>query len=179
MTHPARTREHCLRMSRARWTRSYPERFLAKVDRRGPDECWLWTASTDPKGYGQFHLMGKPRKAPRVAFELWVGPIPDGGHILHSCDTPQCVNPAHLRVGDNEDNCRDKTIRGRQRGPRGQRNHNAKLTPAIIRKIRARRRRGEGCRALAREYGVTHGTVSSLCLGKHWSWVLDEGRANG
>lgn len=71
------------------------ERFWAKVDKNGPDGCWIWTAST-VNGYGQFGSGGRTVRAHRFAYELLIGPIPDGMHLDHLCQTPPCVNPAHL-----------------------------------------------------------------------------------
>lgn len=81
------------------------ERFWSKVDRKGPDECWLWLASTSV-GYGQFWMASKMRKAHRVSYELLVGPIPDGLVIDHLCRTPRCVNPRHLEPVTNTENLR-------------------------------------------------------------------------
>lgn len=47
-------------------------------------------------GYGQFWANGKNRRAHRVAFELLVGPIPEGQTLDHLCRVRACVNPAHL-----------------------------------------------------------------------------------
>lgn len=71
------------------------ERFWAKVDRRGDDECWPWMAALDSGGYGHF---SSPRstKAHRYSYELLVGQIPDGLTIDHLCRNPPCVNPAHM-----------------------------------------------------------------------------------
>lgn len=82
-------------------------RFWAKVDRRGPDECWLWQASL-AAGYGQFFRDLSQRSAPahRVAYELLVGPIPDGLHLDHLCRVTQCVNPAHLEPVTSAENTR-------------------------------------------------------------------------
>ena len=77
-------------------------RFFAKVDKTG--DCWLWTASTDPAGYGCFGLDGKLRKAHRVAYEWAVGTIPAGLYLDHICHVPACVNPAHLRLATNAEN---------------------------------------------------------------------------
>src|SRR5690348_1907218 len=71
------------------------QRFWAKVDRRGPGECWTWQA-TQTNGYGQFKIDGKQRYAHRVSYELTVGPIPDGLQIDHLCRNRACVNPAHM-----------------------------------------------------------------------------------
>ena len=70
-------------------------------------------ASRDAAGYGTFGFDGKVRKAHRVAYILTFGEIPEGHHILHSCDNPACVNPAHLRPGTRADNMQDALKRGR------------------------------------------------------------------
>lgn len=87
-------------------------RFWSKVE-KSDSGCWIWSAYRDPKGYGTFGFKGKVQKAHRVAYQLAIGPIPEGAHVLHSCDTPPCVNPAHLRAGTRSDNMRDKVLRGR------------------------------------------------------------------
>ena len=70
------------------------ERFLAKVD--GWGDCWEWTASRFQNGYGKFWLGGKVRLAHRVAYEHYVGPIPEGMELDHLCRNRACVNPDHL-----------------------------------------------------------------------------------
>ena len=87
------------------------ERFWAKVDKSGP--CWIWTAGRFATGYGCFRLQGKSLKAHRVAYELEVGPIPLGLNVLHRCDVPLCVNPAHLWVGTARENNADMLEKGR------------------------------------------------------------------
>lgn len=72
------------------------ERFWAKVDRRGDQECWEWQAYIEPRGYGRFRGGGRRQLAHRYAYELLVGPIPDGLHIDHLCRNRRCVNPAHM-----------------------------------------------------------------------------------
>lgn len=75
-------------------------RFWAKVDRRGDDECWPWMGSLNQAGYGQL-WGGKDDdrwwlRAHRVAYELLVGPIPEGMTLDHRCRHRWCVNPADL-----------------------------------------------------------------------------------
>jgi hypothetical protein len=84
------------------------ERFWAKVEKRGPDECWLWTASVMGGGYGNFSIDGRPVYAHRWIYEQTIGPIPSGLTLDHTChnadqDCPggacahhRCVNTAHL-----------------------------------------------------------------------------------
>lgn len=109
------------RVYRNQWTGGRPleERFWEKVDRRGPDDCWLWTASLSA-GYGQIGLGGKDGgngHAHRVAWELSRGPIPVGLNVLHRCDVPACCNPRHLFLGTLRDNTVDMYAKGRAAGP--------------------------------------------------------------
>lgn len=80
---------------------SLEDRFWSKVNRRGPDECWPWTAGRNDGGYGAFAIGNRMVRAHRVAYELLVGPIPDGLQIDHvrdrGCLFRHCVNPAHLQ----------------------------------------------------------------------------------
>ncbi|WP_220188598.1 HNH endonuclease signature motif containing protein [Streptomyces phytophilus] len=70
-------------------------RFWAKVQPTG--FCWEWTASK-LRGYGQFGLRaGKLVRAHRFAYELLVGPIPEGLELDHLCRNRSCVNPDHLQ----------------------------------------------------------------------------------
>lgn len=85
------------------------ERFWAKVDRRGPAECWIWLAARTGTGgrYGSFNADGR-RKGKRTtvlahvfAYELLIGPVPSGHDLHHlieegACSSTLCVNPAHL-----------------------------------------------------------------------------------
>lgn len=75
---------------------SLAERFWVKVAIGSDEECWLWRSQT-ANGYGAFWR--KPplsRYAHRVAYELEIGPIPEGHHLHHRCGNMLCVNPRHL-----------------------------------------------------------------------------------
>lgn len=71
------------------------QRFWAKVNRT--DSCWLWTGSLS-NGYGNCRFRGRTRGAHQVAYELRVGPVPDGLQLDHLCRVRACVNPAHLEA---------------------------------------------------------------------------------
>jgi len=108
------------------------ERFLEKVEQT--DSCWLWAAACFTNGYGAFRDGPKQRRAHRWAYEHFVGPIPPTTVVMHTCDTPRCVNPNHLRLGTDLDNQRDMTAKGR--GRTGSRNGFAKLNDDDVRAIR-------------------------------------------
>jgi len=103
-------------------------RFWAKVDKDGPNGCWVWTASTfrARNGYGKFNAgttaaTSKTVYAHRFSYELSNGPIPDGLDVLHGCDNPPCVNPNHLRLGTAADNSADMLRRKRDAWASGKR----------------------------------------------------------
>lgn len=151
--------------------------FWSKVDRSG--ECWLWQAATDADGYGKFAVtlprdgvptgVKTPQRHPRAhhfAWEMVNGPVPRGVYLLHSCDTPACVNPAHLRLGNAADNHADAKAKGRH--SHGERHGMARLTAEDVRAIRASSERGV---VLARRYGVGSGTISAVRTGRIWRHV--------
>lgn len=82
------------------------QRLVAKFVPEPNSGCWLWTASCDSKGYGKIYVNGKLVGAHRVAYELFVGPIPDGLHIDHLCRVRCCVNPSHMEPVTHAENIR-------------------------------------------------------------------------
>lgn len=94
-------------------------RFESHYDRAGSGECWMWKArGRGSYKYGSFRLSSDPTAhsigAHRAAWILYRGPIPIGVCVCHSCDTPGCVNPAHLFLGSKADNLADMHRKGRE-----------------------------------------------------------------
>lgn len=157
-------------------------RFWAKVDRRAADECWPWTGVRKRhKGaftYGIFYtsktsVLGAHRAAWLASYggdDLLPGLL-----VCHSCDNPQCCNPAHLWLGTKADNNRDRSEKGRTRtGKRAyeavryrkqERHPSAKLTAVQVSEIRSDRR---PLSVIGQQYGVDPSTVSRIRRGKAW-----------
>lgn len=146
------------------------ERFWSKVDKRGPDECWLWTAHTNRDGYGRVGFDRKVMYAHRLSFEMANGPIPDGMHVLHRCDNPGCVNPSHLFFGTHLDNMRDMLAKGRRWLPKGESHGGAKLTGKDVIAIRVDPR---SHRRIAADYKVTHSAVGLIKRRVNWRHIAN------
>ena len=164
---------------------SVEDRFWEKVDKSG--DCWLWTASTKDGQYGCFWMNGRSTFAHRTAWEIHNGPIPDGILVCHTCDTPLCVRPAHLWLGTNADNMRDRDQKGRQaQGDRsgsrlypekfrGENNGRAILTEPQVIDIRERYVKGRGrmapgnVSALADEFGTSTAVIWKAATGRLWA----------
>lgn len=124
------------------------------VRKAGKFDCWEWIGGPR-SGYGLY----RSRRAHRVAYELANGPILGGLHVLHSCDNRRCVNPAHLRLGTNEENMADMYARGRGRVQ-------AKLNWDAVREIR--RRPDISQVEFARRFGVSNWTIKEVRKGRAW-----------
>jgi len=100
--------------------RDLTERWLLRVEKEGHDGCWRWIGATWEKGYGKFTL---PETQRRIGAHVWgyerfIGPVPDGMELDHTCHDPQvcrdasrcphrsCVNPAHLEPVPHGENVR-------------------------------------------------------------------------
>lgn len=92
------------------------DRFWARVQKNpNPDGCWIFAGAPCSLA-GHVHISlddGRRMYAHRFSYELHHGPIPAGLVVMHSCDVPACVNPAHLSVGTQRDNVHDAIDKGR------------------------------------------------------------------
>lgn len=145
-------------------------RYRAKVDVRGPDECWLWTASCYRNGYGQFGISKEQRSvlAHRFGYSALKGPIPPGQNVLHTCDNPPCQNPAHWYLGSQKNNADDRETRNRGNHPHGERN-NAKLTEGDVEEIRRLYSLGAHRQEIAKQFNISERNVYQVARGERWT----------
>ena len=163
-------------------------RFMAKVAIK-PNGCWNWIGALFPTGYGNFSSKTQSR-AHRWAYEYFINSINKGMDVCDTCDNRRCVNPYHLFLGTRGDNMKDAARKGRM--PSGDA-HWSRRRPELLALRRsvsrvykpescrttklswgdvkkARRARGDGAlvKDLARQYGVSNGTMSVALSGKTW-----------
>ena len=149
-------------------------------------DCWIWNRGKDKDGYG---LIGNKR-AHRVAYTVFTGPIPEGKNILHQCDNNACCNPLHLFPGTHLDNMRDKVQKGRQAkgavhglrlsGPKnaffhkfGEESPSHRIPEALVRKIHSLAA-SLSHNEIAKETGVSRRHVGNILKGKYWPHIYEE-----
>jgi len=151
------------------------ERFWEKVAFLGaePDECWEWRGAKSEQGYGYIRGSGHGSmlRAHRIAWELANGPISAGTCVLHRCDNPSCVNPAHLFLGTSTDNSHDMVNKGRS--ARGERNGESKLIEQDVHEIRQMLSQNILERVIAKKYGVSRKAISTIKTGENWNWLKE------
>lgn len=152
---------------------SYPievvkARFFSRLDTTDPDECWLWQgARLGKKRYGLLVIgldeNGRVIKeyTHRLSYKWFVGEIPAGKLVCHTCDVCYCCNPAHLFLGTHKDNSRDMIEKGRW--------HGTEMTDDQVLDIVERTKRGEYDVDIAEEYGVTRETIHNILAGRTYT----------
>jgi hypothetical protein len=135
------------------------EKFWSRIEKT--DGCWLWTRGTNSGGYGKFTVKGRMYYAHVFSFYLANGYWPTLD-VLHSCDTPRCVNPEHLREGTQKDNAYDMVSRGR--ASLG----GATLSWAKVETIRELLAEGREVNVIAYQFGVSARTIRDIRQGRTW-----------
>lgn len=130
--------------------------FLARIV-KNDSGCHIYSGPIAPNGYGTF---GGRKLAHWVSYEHFVAPIPKGKWVLHRCDVRDCVNPAHLFLGNATLNMQDALNKGRCKS--------AKLTEEQVREIKRDARRAE---CIAAIYDVSPGSIRKIRNGLTWGHV--------
>lgn len=147
--------------------------FWVAKRRRHPSlgPCWEWTGrETGRMGYSQMRVAGAPiLAAHRVSFWAHTGRLPtDGELLLHQCDNPKCVNPAHLKLGSHAENMAERQDRERQ--SRGARHYNGLPAPQV-QSIRYHLSLGWSHSKVAEKHHVSPAAVQRIATGKTYKDV--------
>ena len=149
-----------------------PQRLFARAV-RSESGCLEWQGFRNPAGYGRIGNGDKHTMlAHRAAWIIANGDIPEGKHVLHSCDNPACIEVSHLFIGTPADNTRDKISKGRHRGwkqkthPRGEESPTSKLK---VEQVLAIKEDPRSQRVIAYMHGICQQTVSDIKRGRRWA----------
>lgn len=150
-------------------------RFWAKIEVRGPDDCWLWKAGKTC-GYGSFGISGKQYRAHRIALILNGITFGYGLCACHTCDVPTCCNPAHLFTGTQAENMADRNRKERTSHASvnvGVNHCRAILSDENVKEILTLN--GKLTQAeIGRRFGVCRHTVGKILTGKNWKHITQE-----
>ncbi len=137
-------------------------RFWKKVDVRGPDDCWEWTAGSTSNGYGSFGMDCLNYYAHRISYAI-ANDDPGKLCVCHTCDNRLCVNPNHLWLGTIQADLKDRDEKDRQ--AKGEQQGLAKLTEKQVKEILES---NEPQQVLADRFGVSRENISDIKCGKTW-----------
>lgn len=145
----------------------YIENNTSDYDGNG---CLLWTGSSNG-AYGKGTYKYEEFLAHRKVYEVYIGEVPDGIFVCHSCDIPLCVNPKHLFLGTPLDNMRDMIAKGRGRFLNGVERGANVLDEHDVRMVRSLRKQGHTYQALSDQFGVGTTAIRDICDGRTWKWL--------
>lgn len=147
------------------------QRFHLSYEKVG--DCWIWIAALERWGYGQLRVDDVLTLSHRYSYQIHKGRIPKGLFVLHTCDTPACVNPNHLFLGTHQDNMNDMKRKGRARTcdqPKGESSPVSKLTNAEVAEIRKRFIRysygKSNAKELSAEFGIHEVYLRKIVYGR-------------
>lgn len=147
-------------------------KFQSRIDKRGPNDCWLWTGGINKfTGYGRAMYRRRRIPAHRYAFMLAnnIEHLEKWQFVCHKCDNPPCCNPNHLFLGTQADNMQDMLSKGRDNYCRGERSPSRKLSWEQVQAVKSMAEAGElSQREIARQFDIHQVTVSKILNGIRW-----------
>lgn len=146
------------------------KRFESHIMPEPNTGCWLWnSALLKYGGYGLFGYNRKMLRAHRVSYEIYVGPIPKGLFVCHTCDQRSCVNPHHLFIGTHLENMADMRKKNRAARQTGEKHGKTKISSvdvAFIREMYALKKMSYA--ELGKKFNLSISGVRHIAQGKRW-----------
>ena len=145
---------------------------LLKATTINESGCWICTIGHGRYGRVKLDGTGIGLKNHRASWMVHKGPIPEGKCVLHTCDTPRCINPDHLFLGSHADNMADRAAKGRNADQRGEKGPGTYLTAEQVLEIRSlwatglytQRQIGDMC-------GTNEGNVCNIVRRQTWKHI--------
>lgn len=133
--------------------------------------CWICTShKPSSAGYPRIRRNGKLIQLHRYVYSKYVGKIPDGYCIMHTCDNRMCINPNHLKAGTIADNNTDMYTKGRNSPFPPERTYKKKLSVSDVVAIR-KKVQSKSVVSVAKEYRVNEETIRRIKLRRTWKDV--------
>ncbi len=149
------------------WSNEAIKSYLLYYVEQEPGGCWLWKLGTDPRGYAVCQVSGRRRRAARLAYEIWVGPIPEGFDIHHTCQHRACICPDHLEALPHG---RHMGLHSQSGVWAGEKNGRAKLSERDVQVIRVLGNLVKP-QTWADQYGVSLRSIYNVLAGRTWRYV--------
>jgi hypothetical protein len=169
---------------------SLKERLLKK--KKIKKSCWEWQGFIMPNGYGRMSFKGKDQYVHRLSFAAFIGEIPKGKIICHSCDNRKCINPKHLWIGTFKENTQDACTKGKMKGfsrkvhseesknkmrkphninRKGEKHPNAILDENKVKEIRNLFSQGLTRKEISEIFKITKNCVKDVVLRRSWKHI--------
>ncbi len=144
--------------------------LIHRVKEHKSNKCLFWDGRLEKTGYARIRSENGPKEfVHRIAYRLFVKPIPKGKFVLHHCDNRSCFWYMHLYLGTKKKNSEDMVERGRSM--RGERNCKAKLTPENVIEIRRLYKEGINATVLGFRFGVDRTVAWQAATRRTWKYL--------